>query len=578
MSGDQGSGAFKPRNRTARAAGVVGNPASARLDAAVGNCFPGLELDVRNLDGRFFPGLLFRIVAAPVAPLPGTPQDEGGARLVAVDWQNDPMLPDRSTAPWVQALLQQLGGDVGNTLSQGRWYLQWVEQGGKRISTQQPDGQGPYDGKPVWRFIRSLSLDEPLTIGLARRDQQAPEVQLTGYRRRYTDDDGVISSVFEPGELTQSLCNPWQHDFRDCACYYWASNHPDVVLGASANNVDGQPLDSTTALTYLDWLRRDRSPAGEVAVPDTRSAARADQIDHFEINWRWQELNFVIGGREIGEVYAPPPPRPAPPYADAAEMIRELEHDLAPMEMTLAVEYLYSLFTLRTPEEAPPDRWPTMPADLLAVRQSLTIVAVSEMTHLRWVNQLLWELDRAGFYPKGHRYQPIVKPDPKRPIGHGRAHQPALRPLDFEALDAYVRVERPGGALDRSYARCVATLEDRQYPRHLYELAVKIDTDGTQHWERFREMRRVLHAYRQALPLPYLREVKPGTQEQTAKALQAYGSLRASLVKAYAHEAARRFAEAQAEITTARNTMDVLNREAEALAARGIGIPFFSVE
>ena len=42
---------FKPRNRTARAAHrVIGNPASAGLDASVGNCFPGLEIDVRNLE------------------------------------------------------------------------------------------------------------------------------------------------------------------------------------------------------------------------------------------------------------------------------------------------------------------------------------------------------------------------------------------------------------------------------------------------------------------------------------------------------------------------------------------------
>lgn len=565
---------FKPRNRTALAAGVIGNPASARLDAAVGNCFPGLELDVRNLDGRFFPGLLFRIVAAPVAPLPGTPADEGGARLVVVEWQNDPMLPERSDQPWVQTLLSQLSGDIGNTLSQGRWYLQWVEQGGKRISTVQPDGS-PYDGKPVWRFIRSLSADEPLAIGLARRDAQAPEIQLNGYRRRYTTPDGVISPVFEPGELTQSLCNPWQHDFRDCACYYWASNHPDVVLGASRNTVDGQPEDSTTALTYIDWLRRDRTPAGEVAVPDTRSAARADQIDHFEINWRWQELEFVIGGREIGAAYVPPPLHPAEPYADAAEMIHELEHELAPMEMTLAIEYLYSLYSLRSPQEAPRDRWPTMRDDLLAVRQSLTIVAVSEMTHLRWVNQLLWELDRAGFYPPGRHYTPVVQPGAGRPIGHGRAHHPALRPLDFDALEAYIHVERPGGALDRTYARCVATLEHHRYPRHLYELAIKIDTDGTQHWERFREMRRMLDVYRGATPLPYLRPVQPGTPEQTALALAAYESLQVSLVEAYTHEAARRFTQAQAAIAVARRTMDELNREAESLAALGIGIPFF---
>lgn len=566
---------FRPRNRTARAAHVVGNPASARLDAAVGNCFPGLELDVRNLDGRFFPGLLFRIVAAPLAPLPGTPANEGGARLVVVDWQNDPMLSERSTVPWVQTLLAQLSGTIGNALSQGRWYLSWVGQGGKRISTVQPDGT-PYDGKPVWRFIRSLSVDEPLSIGLTRRDAAAPEIVLSGYRRRYTDDNGVISTVFEPGELTQSLCNPWQHDFRDCACYYWASNHPDVVIGSSARNTDGQPDDATTALTSLDWLRRDRTPAGEVGVPDTRSAARADQIDHFEINWRWQELAFVIGGREIGHVYAPPPPQPAKPYKDAAELIHELRSHLASMEITLAVQYLYSLFTLRAPDEVPPDRWSTMRDDLLNVRQSLTIVAVSEMTHLRWVNQLLWELDRAGFYPSGEHYEPIVTPDASQPIGHGRQHQPRLQPLNFEALDEYVRVERPGGPLDRAYARCVATLHQPEYPKHLGELAVKIDTDGTQHWERFREMHRVLSAYRHARPLPYLREVKLGTQEQTKGALAFYESLRASLAGAYRHEAAGRFAEAQAAITTARHTMDQLNREAEALAARGIGVPFFA--
>ena len=89
---------FKARNRTARAA-VVGNPASARLDASVANCFPGLELDVRNLDGRFFPGLLFRVVTAPAAPVPEALPNQAGIRLAYVDYQNDPMLPERSDVP-----------------------------------------------------------------------------------------------------------------------------------------------------------------------------------------------------------------------------------------------------------------------------------------------------------------------------------------------------------------------------------------------------------------------------------------------------------------------------------------------
>jgi hypothetical protein len=570
---------IKPRNRTARAAGVIGNPASARLSDAVGNCFPGLELDVRNLDGRFFPGLLFRIVAMPVAPIAGTPADEGGARLVTVDWQNDPMLPERSEEPWVQTLLAALSGDVGNTLSVGRWYLQWIEQGGKRISTEQPNGQ-IYDGKPVWRMLRSIAPDEPLSIGLVRRDAQADPIVLQGYRRRYTTPDGVISTAFEPGELTQSLCNPWQHDFRDCACYYWASNHPDVVLGQTegATIPGGDPKDATTALTYLDWLRRDRTPAGEVAAPSTRTAARPDQIDHFEINQHWQTLPFVIGGREIGAVYEPPIPDHATPYTHAAEMIEALEHQLAPMELTLALEYLYSLFSLCAPAEAPKDRWLTMADDLAAVRQSLTLVAVGEMTHLRWVNQLLWELHRAGFYPHGKPYEPALKHSAHGPIGLAGLHHPALRPLDYEALDAYVRVERPGGKLDTAYARCVATLEQPQYPRHLYELAVKIDSDGMQHYERFREMRRTLQAYRGAAkPWPYLRDIRLGTPEETKAALDLYVELLGQLREGYVCEAQRDFAAAQQAIGAARQTMDRLNRECEALAARGLGVPFFDV-
>src|ERR1700681_2903938 len=74
-----------PRNLTARAAmQVVGNPVNTRLESGVGNCYPGLEFDHRNLDRRFFPGLVFEFVSINSAV-----QDEvargQGARLVQVD-------------------------------------------------------------------------------------------------------------------------------------------------------------------------------------------------------------------------------------------------------------------------------------------------------------------------------------------------------------------------------------------------------------------------------------------------------------------------------------------------------------
>ena len=50
---------LQPRNRTARLAQAraAGNPVVTELESGVGNCFPGLEIDLRNLDRRFFPFL-----------------------------------------------------------------------------------------------------------------------------------------------------------------------------------------------------------------------------------------------------------------------------------------------------------------------------------------------------------------------------------------------------------------------------------------------------------------------------------------------------------------------------------------
>src|SRR5271156_954140 len=40
---------------------TAGNPVSTRLESGIGNCFPGLECDLRNLERRFFPFLEIEI-------------------------------------------------------------------------------------------------------------------------------------------------------------------------------------------------------------------------------------------------------------------------------------------------------------------------------------------------------------------------------------------------------------------------------------------------------------------------------------------------------------------------------------
>jgi hypothetical protein len=570
-----------PRNLTAKARAsrpvrdAVGNPASARLEAAVGNCFPGLEWDVRVLEGRFFPGLRFWVVTEPLAPVPEALPHQQGILLKYLDYLTDPMLPERSSLPWVQTLLSTYAGSTGRALSQGRWYLHWLEQDGHRVGCEDNSGN-PFDGELLWRFVRCLAPG-PLKIALINRAAPAPQpvIELVGERRLYAPG-GVVDSAYPPGELTESMCNPWQHDFRDCACYYWASNHPDVVLGSTsqASLPDGAPAGVEAAVTWLDWLRRDKTAAGNVAATSSRAQARSLQMDHFEINRRWQELDFVVGGREIDKVYHPPARDRAKPYADTAELIRELSEQLAPLELTLAYQYLYGLFSLKAPDEAPA-AWATMPADLTSARQFITLVAVGEMTHLRWANQILWELDRAGLYPPGQHYTPVVKPL-LTPFRLGGVEVPVLAPLTLPTLQAYVRIERPGGALDTAYARCVATLAQPAYPKNLHELAVRIDSDGTHHFERFRQVHRTMQGYAGAPGTePYLRPVQPGTLQSAAAALQPLDALVAALQTAYADEAAGRMAQAQKSIDDARLLMERFRSAAESLAQQGVGVPFF---
>ena len=72
-------------------------------------------------------------------------------------------------------------------------------------------------------------LLEGSLVVLNLRGPGSASMQLEGNRNRYLDDNGALAGIFLPGELTQSLCSPWTHDFRDCGCFYWASNHPDIT-------------------------------------------------------------------------------------------------------------------------------------------------------------------------------------------------------------------------------------------------------------------------------------------------------------------------------------------------------------
>src|SRR5215472_12185171 len=72
---------------------VTGNPVSTRLESGVGNCFPGLECDLRNLERRFFPFLEVEIdftvsagvVEVSAVDIAGVEEASGSGRLTAGD-------------------------------------------------------------------------------------------------------------------------------------------------------------------------------------------------------------------------------------------------------------------------------------------------------------------------------------------------------------------------------------------------------------------------------------------------------------------------------------------------------------
>src|SRR6266478_8002643 len=71
----------------------------------------------------------------------------------------------------------------------------------------------------------------------------------------------VISrELAPPGELTQSLCSPWQNDYRECACFYWAATRPDYV------NVE--PGSDGTSIGH-NWMQKNRTTeTPKVYLPD----------------------------------------------------------------------------------------------------------------------------------------------------------------------------------------------------------------------------------------------------------------------------------------------------------------------
>jgi hypothetical protein len=291
-----------PKNLSAQISyEAKGNPISSRPVTSVANCCPGLEVDFRAVWRRLFRGIELReydnLVVhldgdcdAVVDRLPGgtlMPKQLAGHRLLRV------ILPTKDGDPTGVPLLMMTpiwgpassdpDGKVRLTTGSNPEGLAAVEWSNALAQVMLHKGT-----RVRCDFSAEASKDQQLALV----DEPDDKNYVSFYcevRPFFQDDTAVISTALaDAGELTQGLCSPWQNDYRECSCYYWASARPDYV------NVEL----TTSGLSAGDnWMQKQRTGS---YVADDYADTRLIMYDELFADWE-QLLKFQIGGRDAAE-------------------------------------------------------------------------------------------------------------------------------------------------------------------------------------------------------------------------------------------------------------------------------------
>jgi hypothetical protein len=505
---------------------VAGNPISTRLESGIGNCFPGLECDLRNLERRFFP---FLEMDMPDARIDLIKVDIAGAEAA-----RQAGLISKATLSAYQTLhaagkwtVEAMAGHFG-PLGRLKFKIDRLgipSTGAHRL---------PAD---PWTAVRLLTEDTEVRLVL-RRTHTKPNsktVTIAANRARYLGDDGALAEMFVPGELTQSLCSPWTHDFRDCACYYWASNHPDIAM---------PPLPSATTTdpkwdVDVPWERSNRT-LDKVPAPATIDDPTRVEMKYFEINKRWQDLNFVIERREQIRPYAQRQ-FTGTPLANKKELEVHLRY-AAGVELAVIQEYLAAAYSLK-PEQ---DLTGRLRDDVRAANAEIMQIAIGEMRHLRAVNDVLASLlGRAVYTPALGVATKIPGATPGQPI----PVKPA--PLTRQALANFITIEAPSESVDGVYARILATLE--QGAKHEDIQAIRtVMAEGDDHYRTFSAIQEWLNPYDEKL---YLRAPNMGAPPANNKANVVLQTQYARLLKLLYTGYKAGMPAGAADLNTARNLM-----------------------
>ncbi|HYM60541.1 MAG TPA: hypothetical protein VEZ11_06575 [Thermoanaerobaculia bacterium] len=270
-----------PKNRTAKQLlhRADGNPPSSLPNSAISNCFPGLEFDFRNVWRRIFVGIVMH---------------EADSYVVGVE-------DDRYESLLHCRILNVGGHDMTTVLRGPR------QSGGPAVDLATPSNP---DAAWFMEWSNSLSriLDkagtrvpcvftaEPSVIQRRSDWPHTQTVELEIRRFFETGSPAISRELVEPGDLTQSLCSPWQNDYRECACYYWASSRPDFV------DVEADSKGLSAGYNWMDHARdAEAKPDERVYLPDPRPRTPTDPtwITYDQLFQEWESvLKFIVAGKD----------------------------------------------------------------------------------------------------------------------------------------------------------------------------------------------------------------------------------------------------------------------------------------
>lgn len=235
-----------------------GNPPNSSPVTAISNCFPGLECDFRAAWKRLLTGLELHESQNVVTEVEaGSAAYTAGVRPL-----------DRVLSIADHAVVTDLTGPKevdGSNVVLGTNNLEWTNALSSILSRA---------GEYVRCVFQSQTGGQLLTVVLTVR--------------KLFDGIHLLPEAAGPGALTQGLCSPWQADYRECGCYYWAASRPDFV------NVE---ISGAGAVGH-NWMQKGRtSTTPKVYEPD--SAATPGQLGYEDLYRNWErELRFIIGGKD----------------------------------------------------------------------------------------------------------------------------------------------------------------------------------------------------------------------------------------------------------------------------------------